>query len=124
MTNIDSPSPNIKQTPPKTSRYAPRGQGTEAKRVNARLTGFKMKKSHAYKCLCKKFSPNITHSELKSIATILCLRTGLKLDRDATRDNRVLIKWFDENWVTIKKNLEYITLLDDDQNIINDTRIE
>ena len=110
--------------PPKAKRstYAPRGQGNEAKRVNARLTGFKIKQSHAYKFLCKKFSPNITHSELKSIAKVLCLQTGLKLDRDATRDNRVLIKWFDENWSVVRKNLDYISLLDDEQNVINDNR--
>lgn len=124
MSNTESPP---KDEPPKkqtTSRYAPRGQGAEAKRVNARLTGFKMKQSTAYKYLCRKFSPNVTHTELKSIATILCLRTGLKLDRDATRDNRVLIKWFDENWPIVKKNLEFIKLLDDDQNIINESRKE
>lgn len=121
MSNLDSSS-NTEKDKKSLSKYAPRGQGAEAKRVNARLIGFIVKKSNAYRSLCKKFSPNITHSELKSIAKIICLQTGLKLDRDATRDNRVLIKWFDENWVVIKKNLDYITLLDEDKNTIDNDR--
>lgn len=118
-------SPRSPVEPKKThSRYAPRGQGAEARRVNARLTGFRVKQCNAYKSLCRKFSPNITHSELKSIAMVICLQTGLKLDRDATRDNRVLIKWFDENWLVIKKNLDFITLLDDERNVISSVKHE
>lgn len=122
MNDLNSTTNNEKTK--KTAPYAPRGQGAEARRVNARLTGFRVKQSNAYKSICKKFSPNITHSELKSVAMIICLQTGLKLDRDATRDNRVLIKWFDENWTVIKKNWDFITLLDDERNTINNSRHE
>ena len=80
------------------SIVVPRGKGNEAKRVNARLNGFDHANSNVYKCLRQKFGATVTHRELKSIAKIICLHTGLKLDRDATRDCRVLIKWFDENW--------------------------
>lgn len=104
------------------SIVVPRGKGNEAKRVNARLNGFDHANSNVYKCLRQKFGATVTHSELKSIAKIICLHTGLKLDRDATRDCRVLIKWFDENWTTISPNLDNITLCDEKENVIDELR--
>lgn len=104
------------------SVIVPRGQGNEAKRVNTRLNGFDHTNSEVYKCLKQKFGATVTHSELRSIAKIICLHTGLTLDRDATRDCRVLIKWFDENWKIIYPNLDNITLRDEKENVIDEQR--
>lgn len=104
------------------SAIVPRGKGNEAKRVNARLNGFDHTNSIVYKCLRQKFGATVTHSELRSIAKIICLHTGLTLDRDATRDCRVLIKWFDENWKTIYPNLDNVTLRDEKETVIDELR--
>ena len=90
-----------------------RGHGTEAKRVAERLKGFDYQKSDVWKTLKTKFSSGITHNELKSIAQVCCYFTKLSLDRDATRDNRVLIKWFDENWDVLKDTVKKICLRDE-----------
>lgn len=100
-----------------------RGQGNEAQRVLKRLDGFDHLNCRAFLEIRKKFSVGITNNELKSLARVLCSRIdGLHLDRDATRDNRVLIKWYDENWEIIKPNLQYIALHDEEGNIIDPSR--
>ena len=101
---------------PKTRKK--RGEGIEAQRVNARLAGFDIEKSEAWKTIQRQFTVGVTHTELKSIAQILCDQLSIKLDRDASRDNRVLVKWFDENWEKIKPILHTIHLRDDHDNVI------
>ena len=95
-----------------------RGEGIEAQRVNTRLQGFDLEKSEAWKTIQHQFTVGVTHTELKSIAQILCDQLTIKLDRDASRDNRVLVKWFDENWAKIKPILHTIHLRDDHDNVI------
>lgn len=99
-----------------------RGHGTEAKRVNTRLNGFDSENSHAWQILKNQFSSGITHTELKSIANIICLKTELKLDRDAVRDNRVLIKWFEENWTVVEPILKNFHIHDNKGEIISSVR--
>lgn len=99
-----------------------RGHGTEAKRVSARLNGFDSENSHAWSVLKEMFSSGITHSELKSLASLICMKTDLKLDRDAVRDNRVLIKWFEENWVKIHPILHNFHIHDSKGEIISSVR--
>ena len=96
-----------------------RGHGTEAKRVADRLNGFKYETSEIWKTLKNKFSSGITHNELKSVACVCCHFTKLTLDRDATRDNRVLIKWFDEHWDVLKDVIDKVTLRDEKETPIN-----
>ena len=104
--------------PPKVER----GKGSEAKRVAERLNGFQYENSNTWRILKEKFSSGVTHSELKSVAIVLCQHTGLSLDRDATRDNRVLIKWFDENWDVLQKHIDNVSLKDENEEIINHSR--
>ncbi|OHT04682.1 hypothetical protein TRFO_27763 [Tritrichomonas foetus] len=107
-----------KNVPPKKTR----GQGSEAQRVNNRLNGFNPEESAVWKEIKQRFSSGITHGELKSIATLICSRLNLKLDRDASRDNRVLIKWFDENWGEIKKIIDQIQIHDENKEPITAER--
>ena len=100
-------------------RKTERGTGVDAKRVAERLKGFNYEISNTWQELRKRFSSGVTHSELKSVAQVLCCYTKLKLDRDAQRDNRVLIKWFDENWETLKDYINKISLKDENERSIN-----
>jgi hypothetical protein len=102
----------------KTRKRKPRGQGPEAQRVVARLAGFDLEKSRAWKAITDQFTIGVTHAELKSIAQVVCTQTNLRLDRDATRDNRVLIKWFDENWDAISPFMPTLHLRDNGEQII------
>lgn len=119
-------SQETQATQPEPTPEAPkikRGEGSEAKRVANRLKGFDYANSEVYKKLIEKFSSGVTHSELKSIAQICChFSKKLILDRDASRDNRVLIKWFEENWEAIKGILDQVKLRDEKEEIINSER--
>lgn len=101
-----------------------RGRGVEATRVINRLSGFNREISDAWIEIKSRFGPGITHNELKSVAIIVCERTGEKLDRDATRDSRVLVKWFDERWNKIESVVKKIHLHDNNDEIINAEREE
>lgn len=65
-----------------------------------------------------KFSTGITHNELRSVANVICLFTGLKLNRLEYRYKSILIKWFYDNWNVIKVILPNIFLLDEEDNPI------
>jgi len=90
----------------------PRGQGAEAEKIRRRLEGWNIDVSPATKSINEQFRIGMTHSLLKAIAEIICEKTGLHLDRDASRDNRVLVKWMDENWATVSLELPKITFCD------------
>ena len=95
-----------------------RGSGHEADRVQKRLSGFDVENCQAWKVISSKYGSRISHSELKAIANLICGFTNLRVDRDATRDNRVLIKWFDENWDQIQNFIPKIHLHDDNDDEI------
>ena len=97
---------------PKGKAKVKRGTGHEADRVSKRLSGFDYEKSSVWLNISSKFGSRISHAELKSIAFVICCYTGLKVDRDASRDNRVLIKWYEENWNEIQPLLPKIHLRD------------
>ena len=82
----------------KTKSKKAQGEGSDAKRVALRLQSFNIYESPAFKKIASRFPNGISHSELKRMAEILAENLNLSLDRDAKRDNRVLIKWYDENW--------------------------
>lgn len=112
-----------KPTTKRTKPTVERGKGSEAQRVNKRLEGFDHMNCTAFLGIRKWFSCGITNNELKSMARVLCSKIdGLQLDRDATRDNRVLIKWYDENWSIIEPNLKYIQLRDEGGSVIDPSR--
>jgi hypothetical protein len=70
------------------------------------------------------FGPTIKSNEIRSIATLLCRKvSGLRLDRDATRDGRVLLKWYQENLATVSGLLQYIDLRDNSERVIRHEEI-
>ena len=105
---------------PVTKPTVKRGSGKEAERVKKRLEGFDLKNSRGMELLMEKFSKTVTNSELKSVANLLCKHIpGLKIDRDAVRDNRVLIKWFDENVDRIRPFMHLVHLRDAEYRIVD-----
>jgi hypothetical protein len=113
----DSSDEGVPTTGPIKKRK-PRGTGPEAHRVIERLKGFDLEESPAWKAIQKQFTIGITHAELTSVALLVCSFTKLRVDRDAIRDNRVLIKWFDENWAMIEPHIQTLHLRDDGEAII------
>jgi hypothetical protein len=97
-----------------------RGTGDQAKKVLARLDGFDAESCPVMQQLRAIFSAGVTNEELRSIARLLCEKSPskLKLDRDARRDGRVLIKWYQENWPVISPLLKNIELRDEDGRVI------
>ena len=84
----------------------------ERQRINQRLNGFNAKDNEPWKEITQRFGANIKQPELLSIANVLSQSANVKLDRDAKRRKKVLIKWFAENWEAIKPFLDYIVLED------------
>lgn len=89
--------------------------------MNARLNGFDYERSEAWRAIKAKLGAEVSHGELKSVAQLLCEETGLRLDRDASRDNRVLIKWFQDNWPRIEHLMQQMHLCDENERRIFDT---
>lgn len=112
---VDPTLLRTRKNPEKTQKMKkPQGQGLEAKRVESRLAGWDINESPARKGIAEQFPQGVTHYELKEIAKFICREVaGLKLDRDATRDNRVLVKWFDENWECLKDIISRTKLCDE-----------
>jgi hypothetical protein len=112
-----APEPAAPQGSGRTPRYT-RGEGPEARRVAERLEGFDLENSEAWLGIVDQFTIGVRHFELKSVADLVCKLTGLRLDRDAQRDNRVLVKWFQENWAVIQPHLVTIHLRDEGEQMI------
>jgi hypothetical protein len=90
-----------------------RGAGAEAKQIQNRLAGFDLESSDVWKVIQTKFGAQIIHTELRSIAQLICGETGLKLDRAASRDNRVLVKSFSDHWKAISPIIDHFYLCDE-----------
>jgi len=84
----------------------------EKERIAGRLSGFNPKDNNAWREITQRFGANIKQPELLSIAQVLSSHANIKLDRDAKRRKAVLLKWFEENWLTIKPFLEFVVLED------------
>jgi hypothetical protein len=90
----------------------PRGQGAEAEKVARRLSGWDIKSSVATRAIERLFPFALTHQHLRALADVICQQTGLHLDRDAARDNRVLLKGMDEHWAVVQSELPRFTFCD------------
>lgn len=95
------------------------GEGADAHKVIRRLQNFDANASIACKKLNSKFGKGIVHEELKGIAEFICDKIHITIDRDAKRDNRVLYKWFDENWESIEPIIDKIEIYDKNNNQIH-----
>lgn len=82
----------------------------ELLRVNQMVKGFNANRSIAWIYLRSNYGDKITHNELIRIAKIVSTYTGIKVSRDAKRRKVVLLKWFDENWQTIKPVLTMVSI--------------
>jgi hypothetical protein len=87
-------------------------QEREKQRVKARLEGFDSKSSPVWVTITERFGPDVTHTELITLAIILAQKAGIVLDRDAKRRKQVLVKWFEEHWTEILPFVHLIALED------------
>ena len=91
-----------------------RGKGKQAKQVAELLEGFDWTTCKALTRLKEHFRSRRFH-DLKSIATVVSLKTNIKLDRLSQRDKRALYRWYEQNW---DKILPYIKLMNQvDENL-------
>jgi hypothetical protein len=90
----------------------PRGEGAEAEKVALRLSGWDINTSMATRRIGKLFPFALTHQHLRALAEVICQQAGFHLDRDAARDNRVLLKWMGEHWVIVQSELPRFTFCD------------
>ena len=94
----------------------PEAAGTKEKeRIAERLAGFNPKDNSVWHEITQRFGASIKQPELLSIANVLAQNANIKLDRDAKRRKSVLIKWFEENWASIRPFLDYVVLEDSHQ---------
>jgi hypothetical protein len=84
----------------------------EKDRIANRLSGFNSKDNTVWKAITQRFGSNIKQPELLSMAQVLASHANIKLDRDAKRRKSVLIKWFEENWLSIEPYLQFVVLED------------
>ena len=91
---------------------SPRYAEEERERVKRRISGFDWRQSIAWQELTAQFGAKLTHTELISVAELVSSHIRLKLDRDAKRRKTVLIKWFQEHWMSIYPILGMISLND------------
>ena len=97
-----------------------RGEGNDAKRVMQRIGDWDIRNSMVFGEINRHFHSGLTQPELLKIGEILAEVTGLTIDRDAKRDSRVLVKWFDENWEVIRGEMANIMLYDKNENLISE----
>ena len=118
-------------------RKTGRGDGVEAERVRRRLGAFIAEQSKTWNELKQRFSSGVTHHELLNITNLAVMKYNdhvqnqnkaktekIKVERLATRDNRVLILWLEENWPRLEPFLNKITLCDKKFVIIDGEREE
>lgn len=86
------------------------------------LENFIPENSIAFIRLKEKYGFGLTHAECQSIADVISIHLGIKLEREARRRFPSLIKWFDDNWASIEPNLKFLILSvkENPQEILND----
>ena len=100
-----------------------RGTGNEARKMKRHMRDFDVRNCKAWKILTEKF-PSRRFRDLSSIASLVCdYSSDLKLSREAARDKRALVKWFDDNLATAIRVLDNIDQLDEDnEKLTNKTK--
>ncbi|KAK8895208.1 hypothetical protein M9Y10_023650 [Tritrichomonas musculus] len=126
MTTTDSENNNNGELPlPKKiepKKKAKRGSSAECQIVAQLLENFIPENSIAFIRLKEKYGFGLTHAECQSIADVISIHLGIKLEREARRRFPSLIKWFDDNWTSIEPNLKFLILSvkENPQEILND----
>lgn len=126
MTTTDSENNNNGELPlPKKiepKKKTKRGSSAECQRVAKLLENFIPENSIAFIRLKEKYGFGLTHAECQSIADVISIHLGIKLEREARRRFPSLIKWFDDNWASIEPNLKFLifSVKENPQKILND----
>jgi hypothetical protein len=94
--------------------------GREARRIERILRTFDFEKCDTWQQLIEHFSTGVRHKELVSVANVLsdCFEVK-KLSRSARRSYPVLIKWFHDNREEIVPLLDFVSLLDKYERVID-----
>jgi hypothetical protein len=103
--SIPSALPMSHQTIPKNISLS-----VERERVKRRMDGFNWKQSMVWAHLNHLYGPKLSQDELVSIGELIAQTLQIKLDRDARRRKPVMIKWFEENWISIQPLLFHVVL--------------
>lgn len=113
-----------KNTQANKKKTSARGRGREASHVKHELKDFDFHSCAAWIEIQNRFSTGIRHTELLSIAKVLCLicKDLPPVGRSCCRSFPVLIKWFSENWEVIRPELSCISILDEEQKPITGLR--
>ncbi|EAY12996.1 hypothetical protein TVAG_077330 [Trichomonas vaginalis G3] len=110
--NMSYSSPPRKESTHSTKRiiHDSHNMSDELVRINQLVKDFSVNKSNAWIYPRSTYGEKITHNELIRIAKIVSAYTGIKVSRDAKRRKVVLLKWFDENWASIKPVLAMVSI--------------
>lgn len=82
----------------------------EKDNVNKRIANFNGKDSNFMKLIKKNNWTKINNEELRQIAAILSYKTGIPLHRGEKRRKSEIIMWYEENYESIKNELESMEL--------------
>jgi hypothetical protein len=95
--------------------------GREGPIITAGLTAFDYKSCPVWHAIRRQFSSGVRHHELLSVARVLCslAEPTQLLSRAEMRSFPLLIRWFRDNWATIKPFFPLIHLCDGAGSTIN-----
>ena len=96
-----------------------RGTGNEAIKMRKHMSNFDYANCEAWKMLTDRF-PSRRFKDLSAIARLVChySPSKLKLSREAERDKRALVKWFQDNLAETGPLIESIHQLDEKNEIL------
>ena len=88
----------------------------------ALLDGFDWKNCRAYCLLCKKYKTGnckkLTRNMILPIAQLVSFKDNIPLTREAQRDKLMLIRWCEDNFEHLQRNLHKMSLYFSDGEII------
>jgi hypothetical protein len=82
-----------------------------------------LRNSPAWREICRRYGPCLTHSELICLAEVVALNLNLTLCRAAKRKKKNLVGWFDENFEQIQPFLNRVLLFDIDGQPIQNAQL-
>jgi hypothetical protein len=86
-------------------------RGADA-RADDSFKEFSYRTCAAWRDICSRFGPGLTHSELLCVAEVVAYNLNLTVDREAKRRKSCLVRWFDANLAQINPFLSRLRLLD------------
>jgi hypothetical protein len=80
----------------------------EVERTRRGVGGFDWQESERWAYHCWKFGRKLSQEELVSNGRLVAVKLRIKLDRDARRRKAVMVKWFEENWLSSERLLRSV----------------